>query len=284
MTIDIAHLRSIEFPVRTYRYDERDLMLYALAVGFGRTLPEELPFVFEPILRPLPTAAAVLAWDDTWQERLGLDVPRVLHGAMRVSMHRPLAPRGEVRARLSIVDVLDKGRERGSLWLAQTDLADAATDAPVATLLSTVFARGDGGCGSTTAAAPAPHRLPERPADLVATLGIRPEQAALYRLCGDRNPLHVDPEFARAAGFERPILHGLCTWGAVAGQLVRTVCSGDPARLTAFEARFTAPVLPGETLVTEIWSDGSVVSFRTRVAERGTVVLDHGKAVVGASA
>lgn len=280
MTIQLEKLKTLTFPIREFAYDERDTMLYALGVGFGRDLPAELGFVFESRLQALPTQAAVIAWEDTWQEQVGLDISRVVHGEMRVTLHRPLAPRGRVLSRFSLRDVFDKGTGRGAIVLAQTELIAPDTREPIATLLSTVFARGDGGFGGQAGRGPEPHTLPQRPADQVLSLVTRPEQAALYRLSGDRNPLHVDAAFAHAAGFERPILHGLCTWGMVAGQLVRSACGGSAARLAHFEARFTSPVFPGETLVTETWSDAEVVSFRTRVAERGIVVLDHGKALV----
>lgn len=281
MPIRLDQLQTLVFPVREFSYDERDTMLYALGVGFGRELPDDLAFVFERKLQALPTLATVIGWDDTWQERIGLDVTKVVHGEMRLTMHRTLAPRGRVRSRFHIRQLIDKGPARGAIVLAQTDLLASEDDAPIATLLSTVFARGDGGFGGPAEPAPAPHPLPQRAADRVLDLATRPEQAALYRLSGDRNPLHVDPAFARAAGFERPILHGLCTWGMVAGQLVRTFGSGDASRLTHFEARFTAPVFPGETLRTEAWVDGDVVAFRTLVDERDIVVLGHGRAVIG---
>ena len=284
MAIRLDQLRSLTFPQREFSYDERDTMLYALGVGFGRDLPDELDFVFENNLQALPTLATVIAWDDSWQQRIGLDVSKVVHGEMRLTLHRPLSPRGRIASRFRIQQVIDKGPGRGAIVLAETTLFMADVDAPLATLLSTVFARGDGGFGGPVERALQPHGLPERPADRVTRIVTRPEQAALFRLSGDRNPLHVDAAFAQAAGFDRPILHGLCTWGMVAGQLVRAVCRGNAAALTHFEARFTAPVFPGETLLTELWLDDDVVSFRTRVDERGVLVLDHGKAVVNAPA
>lgn len=282
MAIDLARLQALRFPEREFRYDERDTMLYALGVGFGRQ-PQDLDFVLESRLQALPTQATVVAWEDTWQHQVGLDVSKIVHGEQRVTMHRPLAPAGIVRSRFRIRDLFDKGPGRGAIVLAETELFDGGSGEAIATLLSTVFARGDGGFGGANGRGPEPHPLPTRPADQVLALETRPEQAALYRLSGDRNPLHVDPAFARAAGFDQPILHGLCTWGMVAGQVVRSACAGHAARLAHFEARFTAPVFPGETLVTELWADGETVSFRTRVAERGVLVLDHGKALVRAA-
>ncbi|MES2482415.1 MAG: MaoC/PaaZ C-terminal domain-containing protein [Pseudomonadota bacterium] len=279
MRMTHPQLLALEFPEREFSYDERDTMLYAVGVGLGRE-PEDLPFVFEQGLRALPTQAVVVAWEDTWQDVIGLDVLRVVHGEQRVTLHGPLPARGRVRARFGIADVFDKGPGRGAIVLARTELSDAASGAPLATLLSTVFARGDGGFGGPNGRRPEPHALPSRAADHVRERAVRPEQAAIYRLSGDRNPLHVDPAFARAAGFDRPILHGLCTWGMAAAEVLRTACGMKAERLLHFEARFTAPVYPGETLRTEVWIDGQVVSFRTTSTERAVVVLDHGKALV----
>ncbi|MFM6991818.1 MAG: MaoC/PaaZ C-terminal domain-containing protein [Rhodoferax sp.] len=272
-------LLALEFPIQEFSYDERDTMLYAVGVGLGRT-QDELSFVYEQGLQALPTQAAVVAWYDKWQEQVGLDIPRVVHGEQRVTLHTPLPARARIRAHFRIQDAFDKGPGRGAVLLARTELSDAATGVAIATLLSTVFARGDGGFGGPTGRGPEPHVLPSRVADQVLRRAIRPEQAAIYRLSGDRNPLHVDGDFARAAGFDRPILHGLCSWGMAATEVLRATCDLHANRLRHFEARFTSPVFPGETLSTEIWRDGEVVSFRTRVAERDQVVLDHGMALI----
>ncbi|HYZ34073.1 MAG TPA: MaoC/PaaZ C-terminal domain-containing protein [Crenalkalicoccus sp.] len=280
MPIHHESLTRLDFPEKEFAYDERDTMLYALAVGMGRQMPGDLRFVFEQDLLALPTLATVIAWDDTWQDRTGIDISKVVHGEMRVTTHRPLAPAGRVAAKLRITDVFDKGPGRGAVLLAETRLRDAATGEAVATLLSTVFARGDGGFGGPLGRGPEPHALPRRAPDGVVESQTRPEQALLYRLCGDRNPLHADPGFARRAGFERPILHGLCSYGIAAAGVVKAVCPDAPHRLTHVEARFTAPVFPGETLVTELWLDPHGASFRTTVAQRGVVALDHGRALI----
>ena len=278
MSLNYDRLMALSFPEREFTYTERDTMLYALAVGMGRRMPEDLPFVFERGLQALPTLATVIAWEDTWQEQTGMDIAKVVHGEQRVTSHRPLAPSGTVRSKFRIADVFDKGPGRGAIILAETTLFDATTEAKIATLVSSVFARGDGGFGGPAGRAAAPHRIPDRAPDRVEEVAVWPEQAMYYRLCGDRNPLHVDPAFALAAGFDRPILHGLCTWGMSAAAIVRHVCHSNAARMRHFEARFTAPVYPGETLAIEMWIDGDAVSFRTHAVERGVVVLDHGLA------
>ena len=280
MPIDAERLLSLETPERAFAYDERDTMLYALGVGLGRDMPADLPFVFERGLKALPTLATVIAWDDAWQDVAGLDVARIVHGEMRVTLHRPLAAAGRVLAKLRIADVFDKGPGRGAIILAETALRDATTGAPVATLLSTVFARGDGGFGGPAGRGPEPHAIPRRAPDHVVSFATRPEQALLYRLSGDRNPLHVDPESARAVGFDRPILHGLCSYGIAATAVMKAACDADPARIRHIAARFTAPVFPGETLSTEIWRTGDAISFRSRATERDVVAIDHGFALL----
>lgn len=280
MTINYKHLMELDFPEKEFSYDERDTMLYALGVGMGRVMPDDMHFVYERGLQALPTQATIIAWDDAWQEATGMNIAKIVHGEQRLTLHRPLSSMGRVRSKLKIVNVFDKGLDRGAVLLAQTELRDAIDGHPVATLLSTVFARGDGGFGGPNGRGPEPHIIPQRAPDQVVELVTRSEQALIYRLCGDRNPLHVDAEFAREAGFNRPILHGLCTWGIAAASVVKAACGNDSRRMTHFEARFTAPVYPGETLQTEVWIDSSEVSFRTKVAERQIVALDHGRAVI----
>jgi acyl dehydratase len=283
MTIDYERLMRMEFPEREFSYTERDTMLYALSVGMGRAMPHDLPFVYERGLQAMPTLATVIAWDDSWQEKTGMDLRMIVHGEMRVTLHRPLPPAGDLASRFRIAGAFDKGPGRGAVLLAETALRDARNGQPLATLLSTVFARGDGGFGGPAGRGPAPHTIPDRAPDATVPMQARPEQALYYRLCGDRNPLHVDPDFARGAGYEQPILHGLCSYGMAAAAVVRHACERDAARLAHFEARFTAPVFPGETLLTDLWLDGGTVSFRVRVAERGVVALDHGRAMLRAT-
>jgi acyl dehydratase len=159
-------------------------------------------------------------------------------------------------------------------------VTDQATGERIATATQTTFCRGDGGFGGPPREAPPVHAIPERPPDHVCDLTTRPETALIYRLSGDPNPLHVDPAVAKAAGFPRPILHGLATFGIAGHAILKTVCGYDPARLTAIAGRFSAPVFPGDTIRTELWRDGAVVSFRARVVERDVVALNNGRAEV----
>lgn len=285
MATTARQLMELSTPAREYTYSDRDTMMYALAVGLG-TDPmnrAELPFVFEKSLRTLPSMATVICWNDSVIMESGLNVVMIVHGEQRITLHRPLPPAATVVSRVRVVDVIDKGPGKGVLVYIETNIHDKASGEALCTNLSTVFARGDGGIGGSGNTGPAPHEVPTRAADTVLDLPTRPNQALLYRLCGDRNPLHADPDFAAKAGFDRPILHGLCTYGFACHAVVKAMCDLDPTRLAAFEARFSAPVFPGETIRTEMWRDGETISFRASVPERDdAIVLNNGKATLRA--
>jgi acyl dehydratase len=175
--------------------------------------------------------------------------------------------------------VYDKG-QKGAIIDTETVLKDAADGAPIVTLTSSIFARGDGGFGGPSEGAPEPHSPPDRAPDLRVELGTRPDQALLYRLSGDRNPLHADPVIAKMAGFPRPILHGLCTYGLTCRAVLQTFAGFRPERIKSHEARFSSPVFPGETLVVDLWRDGEVVSFEAKVPSRNVTVIKNGKTVL----
>jgi acyl dehydratase len=289
MAIDYKTLLARKFPVVEHPYSERDTLLYALGVGLGADPLEREPlrFVYERGLRVLPTMAAVLAGPGFWvrEPDTGVDWVRVLHGEQDMVFHRPLPPTGTVRAQTRVTAILDKGAGKGALIQTERQGADAVTGETLFTVRQTIFARGDGGFDGPAASrgpAPAPHPIPERAPDVVCDLPTLPQQALIYRLSGDYNPLHADPDVAAQAGYPRPILHGLCTLGVAGHALLKTCCGYDPARLRAMQVRFTAPVFPGETLRTELWRDGAVVSFRTQVPGRNSVVLNNGRAEVTA--
>ncbi|PKQ01825.1 MAG: 3-alpha,7-alpha,12-alpha-trihydroxy-5-beta-cholest-24-enoyl-CoA hydratase, partial [Alphaproteobacteria bacterium HGW-Alphaproteobacteria-12] len=157
-----------------------------------------------------------------------------------------------------------------------TDLSEKGGD-KLCTLTSTIFARGDGGFGGPREGAPAPHKLPEREPDMSVDAETKPDQALLYRLSGDRNPLHSDPEFAKAVGFPKPILHGLCTYGTCCRAIISGALDYDPTQITGFDVRFSAPVFPGDTVTVDIWKEKGLISFRARVKERDAVVINNGK-------
>lgn len=284
MPLDPQKLQSLHIPDVAQRYTERDVILYALAIGLGQDPLDahQLPFVTEHHLKVLPTFAVTLAFSPFWLRDLetGVTFAKVLHGAESLVLHRPLPAHGYVTGRMRITDVADKGSGKGAVLICERMILDEGTGEKLATLTETVFCRGDGGFGGKPGKSPPPHPIPARAPDAVCELPTRPETALLYRLLGDRNPLHYDFATARAAGFERPILHGLATFGVAGHALLRAFCNYEPERLYSMSARFTAAVYPGETIRTELWRDGDVVSFRARVTDRDRVVIDHGRAVV----
>ena len=284
MALDYDRLRNWELADVEHAYGRTDTILYALGVGLGADPLDarQLRFVYEEDLLALPTMAVVLGAPGFWlkEQDTGVDWVRVLHGEQGLVLHRPLPPEGTAIGRTRVTGILDKGADKGALIYSEKILIDKASGETVATTTSTTFARGDGGFGGPTGPSPRPHPIPERSPDLACDLPTVPQAALIYRLSGDRNPLHADPEVARAAGFKAPILHGLCTLGAAGHALLKSCCDYDPARFRSLKLRFSAPVYPGETIRTEMWRDGAIVSFRSRVVERDVVVLDNGRAEV----
>ncbi len=283
MTINYEKLKAWQFPALEHHYTERDTILYALGLGFGANPLDEgqLAFVYEEKLKAVPTLAVVLAYPGFWARNpeTGIDWRRVLHGEQGLVIHRPLPPAGAVVGRTRITEILDKGKDKGAILYSSRDVHDKATGDLLCTVSGCAVLRGDGGFGGPTGPQPAPHPTPERAPDLSLDLPTLPQAALIYRLSGDYNPLHADPKVAAAAGFPRPILHGLCTYGIAGHALLNLLCDYNPTRLRRMDCRFTAPVFPGETLRTEIWREGNnQFAFRCRVVERDRVVLNNGMA------
>ena len=268
------------------RYDEKDVMLYALGVGFGRDpLDEkELPFVYENNgLKVVPSFATVISRGEAPPERQrmpqksSVNFALVVDGERRITLHKPLPSKCEVIADERYLDILDKGEGRGAILIQERIVREAATGEKLFTLVSSIFARGDGGFGGKPSGGPVLHEIPDRAPDLVKECDTRPDQALLYALSGDRNPLHRDPAFAKMVGFPRPILHGLCSYGTACRAVLSTLAQYGPERIRQFDVRFSKPVFPGETLVVEMWADGGTISWRASVKERpGTIVLNNG--------
>ncbi len=213
MTINYATLKSWPFADVEHAYTARETMLYALGLGCGSdpTDPDDLRFVYEEGLCALPTMAVVLGGPGFWlrNEKTGVDWRRILHGEQGLTLHRPLPSAGTVIGRTRIKDIIDKGAGKGALMFSERLILDKASGEPIATLASTTFMRGDGGFGGPAGPAPDPHPLPPRAPDAALDTATLPQAALIYRLSGDMNPLHADPKIAVAAGFPRPILHGL---------------------------------------------------------------------------
>lgn len=263
-----------------FAWSEMDAIRYALGVGFGHDpLDEnELAFVYERDLKVVPTLATVAAWGIGPDRGLmGIDQTQMVHAQQSVVLHQTLPPAAQITADARVTGLYDKG-EKGALIVVETRLFDAA-GAALATMESTIFARADGGFGGQRDA-PAPHAVPGRPADRTVAVATRPDQALLFRLNGDLNPLHVDPAAAAAAGFPRPILHGLSTYGATCKAVLGAYAGWRSSAIASHAVRFTGPVYPGETLTIELWRDEDVVSFRAHVAERSARVIDNGRTVL----
>ncbi len=286
MAIDYDTLMNWRFEEVEHSYSARDTALYALGVGLGADPLDEaqLRFVYEEDMAALPTMGVVLAFGRSIaaDPKSGIDYLKVLHGEQGIRIHKPLPAAATVVGRTRITGVVDKGADKGALVYSEREVSDKATGEPLCTLTSTTFARGDGGFGGPDGPTKPVHRLSERPPDEACDLPTLPQAALIYRLSGDTNPLHADPKVARRGGFEAPILHGLCTLGVAGHAILKTCCGYDPARLKSLDLRFSAPVFPGETIRTEMWRDGDVVSFRARVVERDVVVLNNGRAEVTA--
>jgi acyl dehydratase len=265
------HLRS---------WDSKDALLYAVGVGAGLGDPlQELEFTTENCegiaQQVLPTYAVLIAQAPMSGSLGDFDRAMLVHAEQYFELHRPLPVAGTVRTTSTVTGIYDKGS--GALVATENVAVDAATGEPLVTSRSGVFIRGEGGFGGPRSTDP-PWSLPDRAPDHQVVRETRPEQALLYRLSGDRNPLHVDPKFAARGGFSQPILHGLCTYGVTGRALLRVLCDGDPARFRSMSGRFTRPVLPGEPLTISIWREEGTDTalFQTARAD-GEVVIDRGR-------
>jgi len=281
MTIDPQRLLAEPLPVIEQTIGWRDCVLYALGLGVGLDPMDEtdLPFVDETRLKVEPTMANVMGYPGSWmrEPRFGLDWVKTVHGEHALQIHAPLPSAARVRGQSRIVDLVDKGAGRGALIFVEREITDIDSGTLLATVKQTVFCRGDGGFGGAEKPLPPPSPIPERAPDRSIELPTSPQAALIYRLSGDYNPLHYVPAFAREAGFERPILHGLATFGVVGHGLVKRLCGGAPERLRAMGGRFSAPVFPGETVRLDIWrGEGGRSAFRATVPARAVVVMNNG--------
>ncbi len=276
MRLSYEQLLNYDLPEVRHRYTARDAMLYALSVGLGQDPLDssDLHYVgrqHDPHV--LPCMALVLGYPGFWLNApdIGADTVRLLHGEQGMELFHPIPAAGELVGKTRVVEAVDKG-EKGLLLYSEKTLTDASTGQLIARTSATHVLRGDGGMANAGKQARTPHAMPGSAPDWTVLAHTRPEQALLYRLNGDYNPLHSDPQVARSAGFLRPILHGLCTFGMVSHVVSGRLLEGG-ARLRSLSLRFSRPVYPGETLSVDVWRDGS---FRARVVERDAVVIDNG--------
>jgi acyl dehydratase len=268
-------------------WDSKDALLYAVGVGAGLGDPlQELEFTTENSegieQKVLPTYAVLLAQARTGRRLGDFDPALLVHAEQYFELHRPLPVAGTVRTTATVTGIYDKGS--GALVVTENVAVDAGSGETLVTSRGSTFIRGEGGFGGPRGPEGEPAwDLPDRAPDHQLVRETRPEQALIYRLSGDRNPLHADPKFAARGGFSQPILHGLCTYGVTGRALLRALCDGDPARFRSMSGRFSRPVLPGEPLTVSIWlagpsedGDGETALFQT-TRKDGTVVIDRGR-------
>jgi len=251
MPIKYDELMALKSLGQKYAYTDREVMLYAYGIGMGADPMDEkeLAFVNEAVASPralkvVPTFASVAAWGAGPGE-MNLNRVMVVDGERDITFHKPLAVAAHITADSTVLDAFDKGKDKGAVIRHKTVLKD--------------------------------EKGPERTIDIAT----RPDQALVYRLCGDRNPLHSDPEFAKRAGFPRPILHGMCTYGITCRGVLQTYADYDASAFRQHAARFSSPVYPGETVTMDLWKDGNVISFEAKVKARNVAVIKSGKTVLG---
>lgn len=280
MTMNLEALRKHTFEPKFTSYSDRDTMLYALSVGAGSPPYDtaDLPLVYEKNLKCLPTIAAVLGHPGAWMsaDKFDVTMTKLLHGEQRIQFHSPLPPSGDIRCEYRVPAVIDKGGEKGALMYFDKIIYDQNTNDKLCTVSASYFLRADGGCGSFGDAPPPLDAIPDTAPDFTEEVVIDPRAALIYRLNGDRNPLHADPEIAKKAGFNRPILHGLCTYGICGLSLTRRVLDYRVEGMGSLALRFSAPVYPRETLVIEGWTMGNKTGFRATVKERNVLAITNG--------
>ncbi len=283
MPIAYPEILSLTSEAQPYSWTDKDTMLYALGIGMGSDPmnTDELPFVYESGLKAVPTQATTVAWGaGPGIGKMGINFLLVVHGEQKVEFHKPLPTEASILATSRVIGAYDKG-DKGAVIYNETVLADAKSGEKIATLTGSTFARGDGNFGGPSEGAPEPHEVPTRAPDRSVDITTRPDQALIYRLSGDRNPLHSDPKIAAAAGFPRPILHGLCTYGITCRAVLQEYCDFDPTKIKSHQVRFSSPVFPGETITVDLWKDDDVISFEARVKSRGVTVVKNGKTQLG---
>ena len=295
--INAQALLARQFPVSKQAYTEKDAILYALSLGYGSDPVDarQIQFVYEKNLRVVPSMVAVLCAPGFWlaDPSLGANTAMIVHAEHAIEFIKPLAPSGHLRGEMSVVDVIDRGVGKGAMIVTERLIKDDVSNELVARILQHTLCRGDGGF-SGVEPTPRAESAKSKPTELnlpdwVVDVPTLPQAALLYRLFADLNPLHVDLALAQQAGFERPILHGLCTYGVVCRAVMQACLGEDASRMHSLAGKFTAPVLPGDQLQVEIWKDvpdrakNSVhqsLRIRCTVPERKVVVFSNATATV----
>jgi 3-hydroxyacyl-CoA dehydrogenase/3a,7a,12a-trihydroxy-5b-cholest-24-enoyl-CoA hydratase len=276
MPVDLSAVGKQLAPT-TFTYGEKDVLLYALGVGAGT---DELPFTYERDLKVLPTFGVIPAFPALFAmgNVMQVNPMMVLHGEQRIELFAPIPTRGTLTSTPTIKGIYDK--IKAALIVVDADTVDEKGTLLFRNTFST-FARGEGGFGGDRGPSGPKNVPPQRPPDAVVEMKTLPQQALIYRLSGDMNPLHADPDFAKMGGYDRPILHGLCTFGHVGRAVLQTYCGNDPAKFKAFDVRFSGVVFPGETIVAEMWKESATtIIVQARTKERGDVAISAAAATV----
>ncbi len=282
MTFDPRTLLTRSARGERLAWGERDAILYALGVGFGREPARrgELPFVYEGAgLRVVPSFACAVA-QSSFLSGCGWNENQLVPWSERLTLHQPLPPACRITLDSEVKAYHDLGPETGLVAVAAMTARVHGEAAPLFTIERGIVARGDGGSGLQSGVVPVPAPIPARAADCTQALEVRPEQGLLYRLSGDLNPIHADPEVADRVGLPAPVMQNLCTLGMACRGILATLCEFDPTRVRSLEARYTGGVYPGDNLELELWQDADVITFRAWVRARDRVVLDHGRCVL----
>ena len=277
MPINYDEIMSLKSENIEISYTDKDSILYGLGVGLGNDPMnmDELKYVYENGQIALPSMATNFQYHSSLLMSANLNFIMVVHGEQKLSIINPIPVSGEFVADMKVINCFDKGASKGAIVEVETTVKLKSDGTEICKLISTTFARGDGGFGGPESP---PQKVyePEGTPDIVDEITTKPDQALIFRLSGDYNPLHSDPNFAKAAGFPKPILHGLCTNGVACRSIVKSACDKDVKKLKSFNCRFSSPVFPGETIVTEMWKNGNVINFQSKVKERDKIILKNG--------
>lgn len=278
MAFDPQRLLDWDFGEQRQTYDARDAILYALGVGLPIAPGEsaDLDFLLEVRLRVIPSFAVTLATPGMWPKRpeLEIDWVKVLHMAHAARFETPLPNGAEVVSRAKVIELYDRGADKGAVCVLQRQVRDAKDGTLYCTIDQTLAMRGNGGFGGAPLPKTERPGMPDRAPDHSESVRTSPRAALIYRLSGDSNPLHADYDVARKAGYRQPILHGLASYGTACAVVLRSFCGGDPARMKSLDLRFAGVVMPGDALDFSCWREGRRVLFEVRVGDR--TVIDQG--------
>ena len=281
MTINYDEIMNLTSENVEISYSDKDSILYSLGIGLGNDPMNlnELKYVYENSQSVLPSMATNFQYHSPLLLKTNINFIMVVHGEQRLSVTNALPVSGDFIANAKVIGCYDKGPARGAIIEVETTVKNKKNNEEICKLVSTTFARGDGGFGGPDS----PKKeifIPDGEPDYISEVSTKPDQALIFRLSGDYNPLHSDPNFAKAAGFEKPILHGMCTYGIACRSLVNEICENDASKLKRFDCRFSSPVYPGETIITEMWKKDKMIYFNSKVKERDKLVLKNGVSVI----